>query len=238
MVATRQLRRRQAARRPAGDPGPDPAARRYRPDHRDGHAGRPGYRRRCAPGRHGGRIHQRRRGCPHRQERGRQRAGQPACPRAARTLPAPGPAVPRHRAIQDAGAGLRRHPRRPHLRRRRGRRTGRARTALQRAYLQCARQRHSAGREPATMCWPAIAKSRRRYRAVYVTVHRGITPDSVADVAQILRDAKVPQLFHAGLRGSQERHPDEPGAGRLLYVGLFYAENSSRASSTARGRGN
>jgi ABC-type uncharacterized transport system substrate-binding protein len=64
--------------------------------------------------------------------------------------------------------------------------------------------------------------------AIYVTVHRGITPESVGEVARILRDAKVPSFSMLG--------SDEVKKGVLMslaqadysYVGLFYAETMAR----------
>jgi len=64
--------------------------------------------------------------------------------------------------------------------------------------------------------------------AIYVTVHRGITPDSVAEVARIVRDAKIPTFSMLG--------SDEVKKGVLMslaqadysYVGLFYAETMAR----------
>ncbi|WP_082622072.1 ABC transporter substrate-binding protein [Bordetella sp. N] len=72
--------------------------------------------------------------------------------------------------------------------------------------------------------------------AVYVTVHRGITPDSVADVARIVRDAKIPSFSMLG--------SDEVKKGVLMslaqadysYVGLFYAETMARIFNGAQPR--
>ncbi|HET8597387.1 MAG TPA: ABC transporter substrate binding protein [Castellaniella sp.] len=72
--------------------------------------------------------------------------------------------------------------------------------------------------------------------AMYVTVHRGITPDTVGEVASILREAKVPSF--AMLGSAQVR------AGLLMslaqadysYVGLFHAEVIARIFNGARPR--
>lgn len=72
--------------------------------------------------------------------------------------------------------------------------------------------------------------------AVYVTAHRGITPESVVDVAAILRDAKVPSFAMLG--------SDQVRAGLLMSlaragysnVGLFHAETIARIFNGARPR--
>lgn len=72
--------------------------------------------------------------------------------------------------------------------------------------------------------------------AVYVTVHRGITPDTIGQVAQILREAKVPSFSMLGY--------EEVKAGLLMslaranytYVGLFHAETIARIFNGAKPR--
>jgi len=72
--------------------------------------------------------------------------------------------------------------------------------------------------------------------AVYVTVHRGITPATIAQLGQILREAKVPSFAMLG--------SDDVKAGLLMslaqadysYVGLFHAETIARIFNGARPR--
>jgi ABC-type uncharacterized transport system substrate-binding protein len=80
------------------------------------------------------------------------------------------------------------------------------------------------------------AKLAPQVDAVYVTVHRGVTPASVDTIAEILRQARVPSF---SMLGSEEvKH------GLLLslaqadysYVGLFYAETMARIFNGAKPR--
>lgn len=85
----------------------------------------------------------------------------------------------------------------------------------------------------AVRCYADLAQ---RVDAVYVTVHRGVTDTSVADIARILREAKVPSF---AMSGSQEVR-----AGLLMslaqadysYVGLFHAESIARVLNGAKPR--
>ncbi|HTJ98251.1 MAG TPA: ABC transporter substrate binding protein [Bordetella sp.] len=72
--------------------------------------------------------------------------------------------------------------------------------------------------------------------AVYVTVHRGITPDSIADVAQILRDAKVPSFSMLGSEEVKKGILMSLAQADYSYVGLFYAETIARIFNGARPR--
>ncbi|WP_440588389.1 ABC transporter substrate-binding protein [Bordetella genomosp. 11] len=72
--------------------------------------------------------------------------------------------------------------------------------------------------------------------AVYVTVHRGITPDSVSDVARILRDAKVPSFSMLGSEEVQKGILMSLAQADYSYVGLFYAETIARIFNGARPR--
>ncbi|WP_256988442.1 ABC transporter substrate-binding protein [Bordetella genomosp. 9] len=72
--------------------------------------------------------------------------------------------------------------------------------------------------------------------AVYVTVHRGITPDSVADVAQILRQAKVPSFSMLGSEEVKKGILMSLAQADYSYVGLFYAETIARIFNGARPR--
>jgi ABC-type uncharacterized transport system substrate-binding protein len=72
--------------------------------------------------------------------------------------------------------------------------------------------------------------------AMYVTVHRGVTPESVGEVAAILRDAQVPSFAMLG--------SEQVRAGLLMslaqadysYVGLFHAETIARVFNGAKPR--
>ncbi|ARP81988.1 hypothetical protein CAL12_14985 [Bordetella genomosp. 8] len=72
--------------------------------------------------------------------------------------------------------------------------------------------------------------------AVYVTVHRGITPDSVADVARILRQAKVPSFSMLGSEEVRKGILMSLAQADYSYVGLFYAETIARIFNGARPR--
>jgi ABC-type uncharacterized transport system substrate-binding protein len=72
--------------------------------------------------------------------------------------------------------------------------------------------------------------------AVYVTVHRGITPDSVGDVARILRDAKVPSFSMLGSEEVKKGILMSLAQADYSYVGLFYAETIARIFNGARPR--
>lgn len=64
--------------------------------------------------------------------------------------------------------------------------------------------------------------------AVYVTVHPGITPESVADVAAILRQAKVPSFAMLGSEQVKKGLLMSLAQADYSYVGLFYAETMAR----------
>ncbi|MNT19213.1 hypothetical protein D3C72_1544640 [compost metagenome] len=85
----------------------------------------------------------------------------------------------------------------------------------------------------AVECYARLAS---KVDAVYVTVHRGVTPASVDTIAEILRQARVPSF---SMLGSEEvKH------GLLLslaqadysYVGLFHAETMARIFNGAKPR--
>jgi ABC-type uncharacterized transport system substrate-binding protein len=72
--------------------------------------------------------------------------------------------------------------------------------------------------------------------AVYVTVHRGITPDTIGEVAQILRDAKVPSFSMLGSEEVRKGILMSLAQADYSYVGLFYAETIARIFNGARPR--
>jgi ABC-type uncharacterized transport system substrate-binding protein len=72
--------------------------------------------------------------------------------------------------------------------------------------------------------------------AVYVTVHRGITPDSIEDVVKILRDAKVPSFSMLGSEEVKKGILMSLAQADYSYVGLFYAETIARIFNGAKPR--
>ncbi len=70
--------------------------------------------------------------------------------------------------------------------------------------------------------------SRRRVDAVYVTSHRGVTPDSIHDVAKILAQAKIPSFSMAGSKEVRDGILLSLAQADLSYVGLFHAETIAR----------
>jgi ABC-type uncharacterized transport system substrate-binding protein len=72
--------------------------------------------------------------------------------------------------------------------------------------------------------------------AMYVTVHRGITPESVAQVAQILRDAKVPSFSMLGSEEVKQGLLMSLAQADYSYIGLFHAETIARIFNGARPR--
>lgn len=72
--------------------------------------------------------------------------------------------------------------------------------------------------------------------AVYVTVHRGLTPDNVGTVADILREAKVPSFAMLGSEEVKKGLLMSLAQADYSYVGLFYAENIARIFNGAQPR--
>lgn len=64
--------------------------------------------------------------------------------------------------------------------------------------------------------------------AVYVTVHRGITPETVAQVGDVLRQAKVPSFAMLGSEEVKKGMLMSLSQADYSYVGLFYAETMAR----------
>lgn len=72
--------------------------------------------------------------------------------------------------------------------------------------------------------------------AVYVTVHRGITPDTVQDVARTLRELKVPSFAMLGSEEVKKGMLMSLSQADYSYVGLFYAETMARIFNGAMPR--
>jgi len=64
--------------------------------------------------------------------------------------------------------------------------------------------------------------------AVYVTVHRGITPETVGQVGDVLRQAKVPSFAMLGSEEVKKGMLMSLSQADYSYVGLFYAETMAR----------
>jgi ABC-type uncharacterized transport system substrate-binding protein len=72
--------------------------------------------------------------------------------------------------------------------------------------------------------------------AVYVTVHRGITPDTIGDVAKVLREARVPSFSMLGSEEVKQGLLMSLAQADYSYVGLFYAETIARIFNGAQPR--
>ncbi|MBV7485185.1 ABC transporter substrate-binding protein [Bordetella sp. BOR01] len=72
--------------------------------------------------------------------------------------------------------------------------------------------------------------------AIYVTVHRGITANSVGDVAQVLRQAKVPSFAMLGSEQVKQGLLMSLAQADYSYVGLFHAETMARILNGAKPR--
>lgn len=72
--------------------------------------------------------------------------------------------------------------------------------------------------------------------AAYVTVHRGITPDSIRSVAKILRDAQVPSFSMLGTTEVQQGILLGLSQANSSHLGMFYAETIGRIFNGAQAR--
>ena len=72
--------------------------------------------------------------------------------------------------------------------------------------------------------------------AMYVTVHRGITPDSVGQVAEVLRTAQVPSFAMLGSEQVRDGLLMSLAQADYSYVGLFHAETIARIFNGAKPR--
>ncbi len=86
----------------------------------------------------------------------------------------------------------------------------------------------------ALQCYRDLAQ--QRVDAVYVTTHRGVTLDSISDIAKILRQAKIPSFSMAGSRDVERGILLSLAQADLSYVGLFYAETIARIFNGAKAR--
>lgn len=72
--------------------------------------------------------------------------------------------------------------------------------------------------------------------AVYVTVHSGVTPVSVTEIAAVLRDAKTPSFAMLGSAQVQAGLLMSLAQADYSYVGLFHAETIARVFNGAKPR--
>ncbi|MBF6616713.1 MAG: hypothetical protein ITG07_08315 [Candidimonas sp.] len=78
--------------------------------------------------------------------------------------------------------------------------------------------------------------TQQRVDAVYITSHRGVTLESVKDIASILRQAKVPSFSMAGSREVERGVLLSLAQADESYVGLFHAETMARILNGAQPR--
>lgn len=78
--------------------------------------------------------------------------------------------------------------------------------------------------------------SQQRVDAVYVTSHRGVTPESIREIAKILVQAKIPSFSMAGSREVESGILLSLAQADLSYVGLFHAETIARIFNGAQPR--
>lgn len=83
-------------------------------------------------------------------------------------------------------------------------------------------------------CYADLAT--RHVDAVYVTTHRGVTPDSVKRIADILIQAKVPSFAMTGSREVGDGLLMSIAQADLSHVGLFHAETIARIFNGAQPR--
>ncbi len=72
--------------------------------------------------------------------------------------------------------------------------------------------------------------------AAYVTVHRGITLDSIKQIAKILLNARIPSFSMLGAEEVKEGILMSMAQADYSYVGLFYAETIARILNGAKPR--
>jgi ABC-type uncharacterized transport system substrate-binding protein len=86
----------------------------------------------------------------------------------------------------------------------------------------------------ALQCYRDLAQ--QRVDAVYVTSHRGVTLESIGDIARILRQAKIPSFSMAGSKEVERGILLSLAQADLSYVGLFHAETIARIFNGAKAR--
>ena len=86
----------------------------------------------------------------------------------------------------------------------------------------------------AVNCFSELAQ--RHVDAVYVTSHQGVTPESVKQIAAILRQARIPSFSMAGSREVAGGLLMSIAQADLSHVGLFHAETIARILNGASPR--
>ncbi|MGB3290189.1 MAG: ABC transporter substrate binding protein [Burkholderiaceae bacterium] len=86
----------------------------------------------------------------------------------------------------------------------------------------------------ALQCYHDLAQ--QRVDAVYVTTHRGVTRESISEIAKTLRQAKIPSFSMAGSRDVERGILLSLAQADLSYVGLFHAETIARIFNGAKPR--
>ncbi len=86
----------------------------------------------------------------------------------------------------------------------------------------------------AAECYARLAA--RHVDAMYVTTHRGVTPESVKEIAATLLQARVPSFSMAGSREVKAGLLMSIAQADLSHVGLFHAETIARVLNGARPR--
>jgi ABC-type uncharacterized transport system substrate-binding protein len=86
----------------------------------------------------------------------------------------------------------------------------------------------------ALQCYRDLAQ--QRVDAVYVTSHRGVTLESISDIAKVLRQAKIPSFSMAGSKEVERGILLSLAQADLSYVGLFHAETIARILNGAKAR--
>lgn len=88
--------------------------------------------------------------------------------------------------------------------------------------------------ENAVSCYADLAN--RHVDAVYVTIHRGVTADSVKQIADIMLQARIPSFSMAGSREVEQGLLMSIAQADLSHVGLFHAETIARTLNGAQPR--
>lgn len=83
-------------------------------------------------------------------------------------------------------------------------------------------------------CYSKLADE--RVDAVYVTTHRGVTPDSIGTISKILEQAKIPSFSMNGSKEVKQGILLSLAQADLSYVGLFQAEAIARIFHGAKPR--
>lgn len=83
-------------------------------------------------------------------------------------------------------------------------------------------------------CYQELAD--KHVDAVYVTTHRGVNRDSIARIAQVLKQAKIPSFSMAGSKEVEQGILLSLAQADVSYVGLFHAETMARIFHGAKPR--